>query len=89
MKNELWEATKNALLLPMVEQVQKMEEKTTRLLELNVLGDNNECWEIGCHNKVYGYDHITPNLCVPLCRKHYRMYCLSWSEYEATRGKRT
>jgi len=47
-----------------------------------------ECIEKDCHNKVYGFDRLTPFKEVPVCKKHYRMYVLGWSEYEATKGKR-
>ena len=48
----------------------------------------NICAEYGCYNKTFKFDKLTPIKEIPLCRKHYRMYVLSWSEYEATKGKK-
>ena len=47
-----------------------------------------KCSEEGCNNKFYGFDKISPFVEFPYCRKHYRMYALGWSEYEATKGKK-
>lgn len=47
-----------------------------------------ECSEPDCNNKFYRNDMVTKTKGVPLCRKHYRMYNLNWSEYEATKGKK-
>ena len=41
-----------------------------------------------CNNKKYGVEHLSPTKKINVCRKHYRMFCLGWSEYEATKGKR-
>jgi len=46
------------------------------------------CSESGCKNKFYAFDRISPTHKVALCRKHYRMYALGYSEYEASIGKR-
>ena len=46
------------------------------------------CHEEGCNNKFYKMDKISPVIEVPCCLKHYRMYALGYSEYEASRGKR-
>lgn len=56
---------------------------------MNVLRNEKECYEKECKNKIYGYDQLTPNIAIALCRKHYRMYALGWSEYEARKGRRT
>ena len=46
------------------------------------------CSELNCNNKFYKNDMVTKTEGVPLCKKHYRMYSLNWSEYEATKGKK-
>ena len=43
------------------------------------------CSEKGCMNRFYSMDRLTPFKEIPLCRKHYRMYALGYSEYDASR----
>lgn len=50
--------------------------------------NNMICEETGCNNKVYSFNRLTPTFTMQVCKKHYRMYCLGWSEYEAGRGKK-
>lgn len=47
-----------------------------------------KCSEKDCKNKFYAFDKISPTHKVALCRKHYRMFALGYSEYELSIGKR-
>ena len=38
------------------------------------LGLKGECIELGCQNKFYGYNRLSPEQEVPVCRKHYYQY---------------
>lgn len=62
-------------------------EKATNELRI-VLSQTEFCKEVGCKNVFYRLDRLSPVHTMPLCRKHYRMYALSWGEHEAKAGKR-
>ncbi len=47
-----------------------------------------KCSEPDCNNDFYDFDRLSPTRNVRVCRKHYRMYMLGWSENEAREEKR-
>lgn len=43
------------------------------------------CSEYKCKNKFFRMDRLTETKTTPLCRKHWYMYNLGLSEYEASK----